>query len=105
MHALHEHGLRVPADVAVVGFDDIDDGKYSTPTLSTIAPDKTAIAQTALDLLMDRIDDVARTPKQVVVPHSLEVRGSSARPADTLGPANGVLCSTVGRTQHCLLIR
>lgn len=75
IHTLHERGLRVPDDVAVVGFDDIDDGRYSTPTLSTISPDKAAIAQAALDLLLDR--DSSRRPRQIAVPYSLEVRGSS----------------------------
>jgi DNA-binding LacI/PurR family transcriptional regulator len=78
MRVLRDHGLRVPEDVAVIGFDDIDDGRYSTPSLSTVAPDKAGIAAAALDLLQDRIRDGAGSPRQLVVDYSLEIRESSA---------------------------
>ncbi|MGC4855794.1 substrate-binding domain-containing protein, partial [Micromonospora sp. DT4] len=45
LRALHGAGLRAPEDVAVVGFDDIEDGRFSVPTLSTVAPDKEQIAR------------------------------------------------------------
>lgn len=80
MRVLRDHGLRIPEDVAVVGFDDIDDGRYSSPSLSTIAPDKAAIAAAALDLLQDRIRDAAGPARQVVVDFTLEIRESSAPP-------------------------
>lgn len=52
LHALREAGLRVPEDVAVIGFDDIEEGRYSTPPLTTVAPDKAALAGLALELLL-----------------------------------------------------
>ncbi len=55
MRVLAERGVRVPEDIAVIGFDDIEDGRYSTPSLSTIAPDKTSIARLAVEMLHDRI--------------------------------------------------
>ncbi len=57
LHALGEAGLRVPDDVAVVGFDDIEEGMYSTPSLTSVSPDKAAIARLALDLLLDSASD------------------------------------------------
>jgi len=55
VRTLLSRGLRVPEDVAVVGFDDSEDGQYSTPTLTTIAQDKRQIARLAIDLLVGRM--------------------------------------------------
>lgn len=58
MRALHDAGMHLPEDVAVIGIDDINDGRYTTPTLSTIAPDKVAIARLAIESLHRSIDKV-----------------------------------------------
>ncbi|WP_406835860.1 LacI family DNA-binding transcriptional regulator [Streptomyces sp. AHU1] len=52
MRVLHERGLRVPWDVAVVGFDDIEEGRFGAVTLTTISPDKQAIARMAVASLL-----------------------------------------------------
>lgn len=72
-------GLRVPRDLAVTGFDDIEDGRYATPSLTTIAPDKTAIARHALECLADRLTPAGadRPARRITVPHRLEVREST----------------------------
>jgi len=57
IRALHERGRRVPEDVAVVGIDGSEEGRYSVPSLSSISPDKQDIARKALTLLLDRVDD------------------------------------------------
>jgi DNA-binding LacI/PurR family transcriptional regulator len=79
-----QRGLRVPEDVAIIGYDDIEDGRYSTPTISTIAPDKARIAAEAVDRLLHRIE--ARTPvpgEDVHAGHTLIARES------TLGVTSG----------------
>ncbi|MFG3498864.1 LacI family DNA-binding transcriptional regulator [Streptomyces sp. NPDC047928] len=53
-------GLRVPQDIALAGFDDIEDGRYSTPTLTTISPDKAQIAQVAVDMLDAQLNGARR---------------------------------------------
>ncbi|MDY7088516.1 MAG: substrate-binding domain-containing protein [Actinomycetota bacterium] len=62
VHTLLERGLRVPEDVAVIGYDDIEDGRYGRPTISTISPDKKAIAQLAVDRLVLRIGSPEPVP-------------------------------------------
>ncbi|WP_369226757.1 LacI family DNA-binding transcriptional regulator [Streptomyces sp. R39] len=52
MRVLHERGLRVPWDVAVVGFDDIAEGRFGAVTLTTVSPDKRAIAKMAVASLL-----------------------------------------------------
>ncbi|MGO4533904.1 LacI family DNA-binding transcriptional regulator [Leifsonia sp. 2MCAF36] len=71
-------GLRVPEDVAVVGFDDIEAGRYHTPSLTTISPDKPEIARLALERLVARLGDQAREPaEELRAPHRLIVREST----------------------------
>jgi DNA-binding LacI/PurR family transcriptional regulator len=52
MRVLHERGLRVPWDVAVAGFDDIEEGHFGAVTLTTVSPDKQAIARMAVASLL-----------------------------------------------------
>ncbi|MGC4803896.1 LacI family DNA-binding transcriptional regulator [Micromonospora sp. DT233] len=78
LRALHEAGLRVPDDVAVAGFDDIEDGRFSIPTLTTISPDKERIARLAVELLANRIDgDPNSPPQELTAPHHLTPREST----------------------------
>ena len=78
MSVLHEAGLHIPGDVAVVGIDDIEDGRYSTPTLTTIAPDKEEISRLAVSLLLGRIKGTReQPPEQITVPFHLRVRKST----------------------------
>ena len=56
LRALAVRGVRVPDDIAVIGVDDVEDGRFSVPTLSTVAPDKEAIARTAVRMLAERLE-------------------------------------------------
>jgi DNA-binding LacI/PurR family transcriptional regulator len=81
MRVLYERGLRVPDDVAVAGFDDIEDGRYARPSLTTVQPGRAEIARIAVDLLMDRLAEPPARPcgEEVVVSHQLVVRESTGQ--------------------------
>ena len=75
---LHEAGLHVPGDVAVIGVDDIEDGRYATPALTTIAPDKEEMSRLAVSLLLGRIKGTRQQPpERITVPFHLHVRQST----------------------------
>ena len=64
MHELQRRGLRIPDDVQVVGFDNVPEGEFSTPGLTTIDPHMQDYAHHAVDMLIERIegyDGSART--------------------------------------------
>ncbi|MFI5912068.1 LacI family DNA-binding transcriptional regulator [Dactylosporangium sp. NPDC051541] len=78
IHVLVSRGLRVPEDVAVIGYDDIEDVAYANPPVSTISPDKEMIAATAVERLLLRIASPAPLPGQEFrAPHRLVVREST----------------------------
>jgi DNA-binding LacI/PurR family transcriptional regulator len=52
---LQEAGRRIPHDVAVIGWDDLDEAQYSIPSLSTVDPGRQWIARTAVSTLLARI--------------------------------------------------
>lgn len=79
VRTLADRGVRVPEDVAVIGFDDIEDGRYSVPSLSTISPDKEEIARRALQCLADRIADPSAPARDLVAGHRLVARGSTGQ--------------------------
>ena len=80
LRAIHEAGLRVPQDIALVGFDDVEEAEYAIPSLTTVAPDKTGIAEAAVDALLHRIAEGYAQPGRLIQPgHRLVVRESSRR--------------------------
>jgi LacI family repressor for deo operon, udp, cdd, tsx, nupC, and nupG len=78
LRALHDRGVRVPEDVAVVGFDDADGSRFLTPSLTSVRPDRPEIARVSLEILLQRIDGLDARPRDVRVPYELVVRESSA---------------------------
>lgn len=80
MAAMRAAGLRVPADVAVTGWDDVDDAAYASPSLTTVSPDIGALAGEALDRLIARIDGSPLHPDQLEdlsIPYRIVVRAST----------------------------
>ncbi|HZU93202.1 MAG TPA: LacI family DNA-binding transcriptional regulator, partial [Microbacterium sp.] len=62
MRVLQEAGRRVPEEVAVLGFDGLDEAEYSIPSLTTVDPGREWIARTAVSTLLERIAGDADAP-------------------------------------------
>jgi DNA-binding LacI/PurR family transcriptional regulator len=77
IRALHEGGLRVPADVSVLGFDDIQSAAYQVPSLTTIRQPLQKMGSTAANLLLKKLAGKS-TPDLVHVEPELIVRESTA---------------------------
>ncbi|HZW03831.1 MAG TPA: LacI family DNA-binding transcriptional regulator [Anaerolineaceae bacterium] len=77
LRAAAELGLRVPADLSVIGFDDIELAEYTLPPLTTIAQPKQQVGQLAIDLLLERIGEPALPARRVVLPVELIARHST----------------------------
>ena len=73
-------GLRVPEDVAVVGFDDLPEAMVTFPFLTVAAQPAFEEGRRAVALLLDRLADPARPPQEIVLPTRLVVRRSSGGP-------------------------
>ncbi|GAA1613541.1 LacI family DNA-binding transcriptional regulator [Actinoplanes couchii] len=56
LRALADLAVAVPEDVKVIGFDNIEEGRFLVPSLSTVDPDHQAMAESAVGLLARRID-------------------------------------------------
>lgn len=76
--ALHEAGVAIPDEVATASIDGSDEALYSTPSLTTVVPDKSAIASLAVKCLAARIRSEEFQPFEVhIAPHWLDVREST----------------------------
>lgn len=78
LHAISEAGLRVPDDIAVIGFDDVLGAAWYAPPLSSVRQDFRAIGENAIDLAADLID--GEEPSNVHIATEVVPRFS------TLGP-------------------
>jgi DNA-binding LacI/PurR family transcriptional regulator len=80
MRVMQEAGIRIPEDVAVIGFDDIDETRYTLPTLSTVDPGRAEIARVAVGYLQERIALGSRAvaPREYFAGFSIVERESTA---------------------------
>lgn len=76
LSALHEAGLRVPEDVAVVGFDDIPMARYMAPPLTSVHVDISDLGHRATKRLLELLAGSPPPPRQETVPATLVIRGS-----------------------------
>jgi DNA-binding LacI/PurR family transcriptional regulator len=77
LRVLHERGLRVPADIALVGYDDIEYAAHTTPPLTTVAVPKEEMGRRAVRQAIAQMEQgVQHVYATTVVAHSLVIRSS-----------------------------
>ena len=74
MFALQVRGRSIPGDVAVVGFDDIEDARYSVPGLTTVDPGRREIAEVAVGMLRARLDEEPGATRKPPALHVADLR-------------------------------
>jgi LacI family transcriptional regulator len=80
LEVLERRGVRVPEDVAVVGFDGIPLGRVVRPGLTTVTQPMRQLGETAVDLLVERLADPTREPRSVMLPVAQTRRASCGCP-------------------------
>lgn len=83
--ALRTRGVMVPDDVAVIGYDDIEEARYSAPPLSTVAIGRPETVRLAVETLHDRMMGRLDEPVHHVVAHELRARASTGGAGDGQG--------------------
>jgi DNA-binding LacI/PurR family transcriptional regulator len=81
IRAFMDHGLRVPEDISVVGFDDIQSASYHNPRLTTIRQPLKQMGLTAARILLQRIRGEATIPNAVSILPELVIRESTCPPS------------------------
>jgi DNA-binding LacI/PurR family transcriptional regulator len=81
MHALQERRMRVPDDVAVVGYDDIPAAHQASPPLTTVQQDAQRAGEALVRALLARLEN--RDPPSRLLPVSLKIRASSGAHTNT----------------------
>jgi len=84
VHALSQHGLDVPGDIAVTGFDDIPVARHLRPLLTTVRQPIQQLGATAFEALYSMVCDGEAAGRNIMLPTTLVRRESCGCPA---GPA------------------
>jgi DNA-binding LacI/PurR family transcriptional regulator len=82
IRAFQEAGLRVPYDISVVGFDDIQVAAFNTPSLTTVRQPLTRMGTIAAQTLLERIENKKDDPKEIAIEPELVIRESTTRRKD-----------------------
>ena len=80
LHAFADRGISVPADVSIIGYDDIPHAAYWSPPLTTMRQDFAQLGERALQLLIDAIEGRKMPAAETIVPELVE-RSSTSPPA------------------------
>ena len=78
--ACQEAGFRVPEDISIVGFDDIQNASYTNPRLTTVRQPLQKMGEIAARTLLDRIENRMQCVPEITIEPELVVRASTAPP-------------------------
>lgn len=81
MHYAARVGRQIPADLSVIGFDDIRFARYMHPALTTVSQPMLDIGRETVRLLLGVLSGAVTEPVSVTLPHRLEIRDSTAAPS------------------------
>ena len=76
LQAVHKRNIRIPEEIAIVGFDDMPWASSLRPPLTVIAQPIEELGRIAAQMLLDRLNDRNRPVRQVILPPQLIVRAS-----------------------------
>ncbi|RII33419.1 LacI family transcriptional regulator [Clostridium chromiireducens] len=79
INAAKDAGIKIPEDISIIGFDDIEISEYLTPRLTTIRQSCNEIGRTAVDLLVEQINGKEKLKINKIVPVELVERDSCKR--------------------------
>jgi DNA-binding LacI/PurR family transcriptional regulator len=80
IRAFRDHNIRVPEDVSIVGFDDIQGAAYHNPSLTTIRQPLHNMGTTAARILLQRLRGIKDYPEQIAIVPELVIRESTLPP-------------------------
>lgn len=86
LRALRQVGVRLPEDLSIVGFDDIESAAHVSPALTTMRVDKASMGRLAVQLLLNRADYPDASCVTTVLRPTLIERASVAQPAARVDP-------------------
>lgn len=82
MRGFKDHGIQVPQDISVVGFDDMKVSRYCVPTLSSVAQPAEKMGEKAAEILIQMIDGKPPEAQEYVLPYEFVIRESISAPKE-----------------------
>jgi DNA-binding LacI/PurR family transcriptional regulator len=77
LYAITSSGLRVPEDISVIGFDDIEMSQFTHPPLTTVRLSRQELGKRAFDALYQAVEDLEADGQEIKVSTELLLRGST----------------------------
>ena len=77
INAAHSLGIRVPEDLCVIGFDNVEASRMTLPAITTVSQPTHQLGQQACSILLDRIRDPGSPHRQILLDTELVIRGST----------------------------